>query len=202
MFSLTGAHGTGKTTLARKVAERLHIPFIETKTSDVFEQLGRDPKEDLPFNERLAVQEVILRKLREQYLSLDTHVPWITDRCPLDVLAYTISEIGRNDCPNDLLPALQQHILRCYEILNMFFTHVWHLQPGVRPQERLGKAPANIAHIEHFNMLIPSLAAQPFVTCAVLTIPREIVELNLRVELVTNQILSTLIDTNERKLAA
>ena len=202
MIGLWGPHRSGKTTLAREVAKRLDWHFIETNTSGVFEELGLDPAQDLPFPHRLAVQNVILKRLSEAYMSAPHGEPWISDRTPLDVLSYTWAEVGRNSVPAELQPAFHQHIVRAYETTNMHFVQVWNVQPGIELVAAPGKAACNVAHIEHFNMLFHAIASNPLNNVGCYRIPRDMTELNLRVDLLISTIADTVSDTSSRKYAA
>lgn len=189
MFGLCGPHRTGKTTLAERVAEQCGLVFLKTDVSGVFEAVGIDPKEELPFYKRLAMQNLILKKLREQYLAAgDPGKPWIADRTPLDVLMYTMAEVGRTNVPAALQPSLDKHIVRCYETMNLFFNAAFHLQPGIPLIDAPGKAPASKAYIEHCNMLIAPLAGNPLSTVPVYILPRDEIALHLRVRRVSKSV--------------
>ena len=67
MIGLSGAHRTGKSSLARAFAEKHGIPFVETSASQVFKDLGVDPAATHDFSTRLTVQEEILKRFDAMY---------------------------------------------------------------------------------------------------------------------------------------
>lgn len=99
MFALSGTHRSGKTTLAKAVAAKLDIPFVEMNVAQVFTDLGISPKSHMDFKDRLFVQGKILRhmeiKLGLAASSVHNGV-YITDRSPYDVLGYTMADVQRD----------------------------------------------------------------------------------------------------------
>ena len=90
---LTGAHATGKSTIAREMADLLGLNFITSQASQVFEDYGIDPKETLPFETRLGVQSIILSRHSDAWdRANDSGAPFITDRSPIDFIVYLMND--------------------------------------------------------------------------------------------------------------
>ena len=52
-YGLSGAHRTGKSTLAKRVAELLHMPYVEYHGSAIFARLHLDPKQKYGLETRM-----------------------------------------------------------------------------------------------------------------------------------------------------
>lgn len=151
-IGLCGSHRTGKTTTAKKLAIDNDIPFVETTTSAVFATHGLKPSSPMDFATRLWIQDKVLRAAEEIW-SLHRH--FITDRTPLDMLAYTLGDIqGRTVVEFE---ALQQYVQNCFAATNHYFGRLCVVQPGIPLIAAPGKAALNEAYIEHLNTLVLGL---------------------------------------------
>ncbi len=90
-LGLCGSHRTGKTTLAQMFAEEYDLDFVVTTTSEVFAEHGLKPSSPMDFTTRLWIQDKIISAAEKIWSGCDT--PFITDRTPLDMLAYTLGDI-------------------------------------------------------------------------------------------------------------
>lgn len=150
---LCGSHRTGKTTLAQALSTKLNIPFAKTDTSGVFKKHGLDPAVCMPFSQRLHIQHLILDdaiKIWGAYKSA-----FITDRTPLDMLAYTLCDItGSTEADFTML---EEYARLCFEAVNRFFGLVVVIQPAIAMRYEEGKAALNRAYLEHLNAVIMGL---------------------------------------------
>ena len=154
-LGLCGAHRTGKTTLAIAIASHLNIPFVRTTTSQVFADLGLDPAEPMDFKTRLFVQNHVLDAAEQVWQN--SAVPFVSDRTPIDMIAYTLGDIqGKTEVDFDLL---SQYIDRCFASTNQFFQNLAIIQPGIPLVYEDGKAALNAAYIEHINILVIGLCS-------------------------------------------
>jgi len=97
-IGIVGCAGTGKSSLARKVAEELKAPLLESKriTQDILERDGYDYSSGVQIERFLANtgrQNEILRRTMEQEQA-DT---FITDRTLVDLAAYVVCEMHDSD---------------------------------------------------------------------------------------------------------
>lgn len=156
MLGICGSHRTGKTTLARTMAETSGLFFLESKVSDTFRRMRVDPRADLPFEDRLYVQYQILYDMERLYLEAPTS-HFITDRTPIDVYSYLLADVQRST----LTPVQEDDLQRFWEeicrIVNKHLELVMVIQPGIELIEAEGKAPATTGYIEHVNALIIGL---------------------------------------------
>lgn len=155
MIGLIGAHRTGKTTLARAFSEETGITFAETSSSAVFKELGFDPQKDYDFKVRLFIQNRILDAAEAVYKASGVH--YITDRTPLDMLAYTMADIQRSNLDTDDSAMFVDYLERCFEVTNRHFASLIVIQPGIPLVDDKDKAPCNMAYMEHINSLAMGL---------------------------------------------
>jgi predicted ATPase len=97
-IGIAGCAGTGKSALARAIAEKLGIPLLESKeiTRDILERDGYDYSSGTQVERFLAStgrQNEILRRTLEQQ-AVDE---FVTDRTVVDLAAYVVCEMHDND---------------------------------------------------------------------------------------------------------
>jgi hypothetical protein len=176
-LGLCGAHRTGKTTLAIAISSHLNIPFVRTTTSQVFAQLGLDPAEPMDFQTRLFVQNHVLDAAEQVWK--ESASPFISDRTPIDMIAYTLGDIqGKTEVDFNLL---SQYIDRCFASTNQFFQNLAIIQPGIPLVYEEGKAALNAAYIEHINILVIGLCNDSRLKTNVFCNARDVINLKTRI---------------------
>jgi hypothetical protein len=176
-LGLCGAHRTGKTTLAIAISSHLNLPFVRTTTSQVFAQLGLDPAEPMDFQTRLFVQNHVLDAAEQVWQ--ESASPFISDRTPIDMIAYTLGDIqGKTDVDFNLL---SQYIDRCFASTNQFFQNLAIIQPGIPLVYEEGKAALNAAYIEHINVLVIGLCSDRRLKTNVFCNARDVINLKTRI---------------------
>ncbi|MFT4064350.1 AAA family ATPase [Paraburkholderia sp.] len=181
--SLCGAHRTGKTTLAKAYALKSGCLFLETSVSAINRELGFDLSKEHSFSERLAHQELILERIDRIYAQ-HAGEDFITDRSPLDMIAYTMAEaINDRVAPEDQ-ERFARYVQKCIDVTNRRFGILMLVQPGIALREEEGKAATNAAYIEHLNSIILGLTVDERVDTAHFYIPRHMRDLKDRVEAV------------------
>lgn len=176
-LGLCGAHRTGKTTLAIAISTDLNLPFVRTTTSQVFAQLGLDPAEPMDFQTRLFVQNHVLDAAEQVWQ--ESASPFISDRTPIDMIAYTLGDIqGKTDVDFNLL---SQYIDRCFASTNQFFQNLAIIQPGIPLVYEEGKAALNAAYIEHINILVIGLCNDSRLKTNVFCNARDVINLKTRI---------------------
>lgn len=130
LFGLTGAHRSGKTSLARTVADELGIEFYETSISKTSKELGYNSVADLSLVDRLHLQTLLLENHIQEINKRAR--PLITDRTPLDFLGYLACEFTMNNGNNLDYEVLQQAAIftdRCLETTKAYYDSVTYLCP-------------------------------------------------------------------------
>jgi hypothetical protein len=187
-IGLCGSHRTGKTTLARNIAKQCDLEFVVTTTSEVFAANGLKPSSPMDFKTRLWIQDKIITAAEEVWAGCDR--TFITDRTPLDMLAYTLGDI-QGVVMVDFVP-LQEYIERCIQSTNRFFGCLCVVQPGIKLVPAPGKAALNLAYIEHLNTLVLGLCADERITVPFHLLPRQVVDLQKRCDFLVQNALPPL----------
>jgi hypothetical protein len=192
-IGLCGSHRTGKTTLAEAIFQRTGMPFLKTVTSEVFQQCGIDPSGPMDFTKRLWIQHKILDSAEKMWQAEKKQ--FVTDRTPLDMMAYTLADIqGTTEVNFD---ELEGYLGRCIDVTNTFFALLVLVQPGIPLMHEEGKAALNEGYLEHLNYVILGLCNDDRVRGACVYLHRSLTSLDDRVNTVLNE-LEMIRDNTER----
>jgi hypothetical protein len=187
MIGLSGAQGVGKSTLAREASVVIELPFVQTTTSSVFRESGLDPAIRLSFEDRILIQNRILNTLDEQWGAV-TDGRFITDRTPLDMIGYTLAEIGQEPMTTDQEVKLRRYIQKCAEVCNKRFSAIIVVHPPMqlfpRPENQEGKAVNTWGFVEHVNRIILGSVSHPSIKVNHFFIPSHMTDLKARVSAV------------------
>lgn len=174
-LGLCGSHRTGKTTTAKQIAVDNDLPFVETTTSAVFARHGLQPSSPMDFATRLWIQDKVLAAAEEVWAG---HRCFITDRTPLDMLAYTLADIQGRTVVD--FAALERYAASCFAATNHYFSRLCVVQPGIPLIAAPGKAALNEAYIEHLNTLVLGLCLDERQQVAFTVMPRHCIAMGER----------------------
>lgn len=186
-IGLMGAHRVGKTTLAQRLADQLKLPFVPVCAGEVFEALGFDPAQPMDFAQRLVVQMLLLNR----GVTLWAQYPdgFVTDRTPIDMLAYTLTEVqGHNLTPGEE-HELAKYIEACIRLTNQLFHMLVLVQPGIPVISEPGKASLSPGYREHLNTLMLGVAGREDIYLPCYVVPRAALSLDDRVGAVKGAIM-------------
>lgn len=184
MIGLLGAHRVGKTTLAKAYAEKHKISFLETNVGGIMAKYGFKFREPMTFDKRLDMQETVLMEVTQLYKGAPGNS--ITDRTPLDFIAYTMAEVTGESVPAELEERYERFINECYAITNYFFSVLTLVQPGIPVVDEPGKASLSLAYREHLNTIFLGILASERVKVAHWHYRRETLDLETRVQNLAN----------------
>lgn len=150
-IGFAGASRTGKTTLARTIADERDIPFVDLSFTRIAKLLGVDPVAPMSTRERLAMQvaalavyERLVRAEREWF---------ITDRTPLDMLAYMLAEVGMHSDP-EIGEMTAVYVTQCLALTVERFNTIIVTRPLPFYEAAPGKPPLNLGYQVHIQYLI------------------------------------------------
>jgi len=179
-IGLCGSHRTGKTTLAKEVALKMGLDFVQTSTSDVFSENGLNPSEPMDFDTRIWIQNKIISAAEQVWKTAQKR--FITDRTPIDMMAYTLADIDGSSSVN--FAALEEYLDHCFQVTDTIFSHLFILQPAIPLVYEEGKAALNRSYMEHLNVLMQGLCCDERLHCPVYHIPRNILPVEDRVNVI------------------
>lgn len=180
-IGMCGAHRTGKTTLAMELSQLTGKQFVRTRVTEIFKQHGLHAAQDMDFETRLNIQYRILEACEEDWQKAEAD--FITDRTPVDFLAYTLGDIQGKTTVN--YESFDTYFNRCIDLSNRLFHTLIVLQPGIPLTEAEGKAALNKAYIEHINSLIIGLCHDQRVNSRIITVERGVIEFDERIRLIS-----------------
>lgn len=182
MLGLNGAHRTGKSTLAREYAKRNDILYVETSATEVFKQLGLDPRKSYEVDQRLMIQEAVLTALTRQYKEARKKSRlFIADRTPIDMASYMLADVTGKAVQSEALAKLvNEYVKRCLDATMEHFAVVVLVQPGIPIVDAPGKAAPCSAYMEHLNTIQRGLLADERFECQRFVLPRSITDLEKR----------------------
>jgi len=176
-IGLCGSHRTGKTTLAREIAGRTGMEFLQTTTSEVFARHGLDPSSAMDFHTRLWIQHKVVETAEAVWQGACG--PFISDRTPIDMMAYTLADIQGGTLVD--FAELEKYLDHCFAVTNSFFSDLVVIQPAIPLVHEEGKAALNRSYMEHLNMLVTGLCCDERLHCRFTLLSRGIVDLDARV---------------------
>jgi hypothetical protein len=158
MYGIAGAHRTGKTTLAKAIAEKLGIHYHDASVSKIMKECGIDGVRDVPLADRITLQEFILDKFIDAIKAAPR--PAICDRTPLDMIGYMLGELTMHNTPVELHEQIQFYAERCLVETTLHFDTVLTLRPLPDYAVEAGKPPFNRAYQSMVQFIIEGACSQ------------------------------------------
>lgn len=187
-LGLSGAHRTGKTAVAEILAERNDCPFIRSSAQQVAKDLGVKVDFGMPFHERMAYQEEVLRRFKEAYEQEAGNGLFVADRTPLDFAAYVLTDYHPDRVRGleyDANGWVLDYVRRCMELTGEYFFLVAVVQPGIPYVPEEGKPAPNPLYQEIMNTCLTGLGADHRVKSHFFLMPRNLTDLQERVSVAT-----------------
>lgn len=183
MIGLIGTSCTGKTTLAKAVADKTGIPYIPSPVREVYQSMGLSVNEPMSFEDRMLAQIKILHIAESIYSDMNNI--FISDRTPMDFAAHMIAEASAINLNAGQSNVLMKYIEDCYRVTNLYFSSLILLQPALNIVEEVGRT-TNKAYLEHINLLMIGFIADPNgkLYCAKHFMKKSVINLSRRVDLV------------------
>ena len=164
----TGTQGSGKTTVARELAQRLNLPFFGSRAGEIHRLYGVHADEQIDINLRLAIQEAILEAWRGDREQAE-RTGGVFDRCPLDFAAYMLADVGR-EMGEQASRLAAQYVRLCLSLTDDVGQIILckPLPAMIEDRGRDKASAANVAYGLHIHMLIAGFLAEHAIPHAVL----------------------------------
>jgi hypothetical protein len=158
-FGLCGASGTGKSTLAKEISETMGIPYHDASTTRIMKAAGFNPVNfTWSLDARLDAQEFLLKKFTEEVSRLPR--PFITDRTPIDMLAYTLGELTMLNATPEQGSRAYRYASDCMETTVNLFSAVLVLRPLPSYEATDTRPPPNKAYQLQTQLLMEGAVHQ------------------------------------------
>jgi hypothetical protein len=158
MFGLSGAHRTGKTTLAKAIAEKRGIPYFDASVTKIMREFGIDPVGHVTLDDRITAQEFLLKKFIDKVKAAPFNA--ISDRTPLDMVGYMLGEVTMHNTPVEFHQRIQDYVDACIALTQRHFDLVLIVRPLPEFKIEEGKPPFNRAYQSEVQFLIEGAAHQ------------------------------------------
>ena len=156
-IGLTGAHRTGKSALARRVAGKMGIDFIASPVSAIAKRYGFDMDQDRRHSPEFFIMQCeILDTLEKSFEGLSS---FVADRTPIDAAAYLIADVQANTGDEKFQQAVLRYVDRAIAATERLFDVVILLPPAIEFDPVDGKPGANLAYQEHHHLVCRGLHA-------------------------------------------
>ena len=160
---LLGAHRVGKSTLAYEYALKHNYQYHPISISKLQAEIGFDSNnQSYDFDDRIKIQDHVLKRLAENLEAIDNKGEYIiTDRCPLDLIGYTMIHVTEH-VTEEQSEWLLQYIQKCIDLTNKHYYRVVLIQPGIPlVTENTTSAVARMGIIEHLNLIYLGISTDP-----------------------------------------
>lgn len=158
-FALAGSSGTGKTTLAKAIADVMGIPYHDASVTRIMNEIGVNPVATLDsIDTRIAAQEQLLVRYIEELRTLPR--PFITDRTPLDMAAYVLGEVTMLNTTREQGERIAKYVSVCQERTRELFDAVTVLRPLPFYESKSTRPPPNPAYQHQIQTLIEGILGQ------------------------------------------
>lgn len=157
-FGFSGAHRTGKTTLAKQVAEDLKMQFLDGSVSKIMKEFGINAVGDIPLEQRIEAQEFLLKRYLDNLTKAPR--PLITDRTPLDMIGYMLGEITMHNCSAEAGKKANAYVENCLDATLRHFDTVIIVGPLAGYTVDPKSPPPNEAYQRAVQFLIEGAACR------------------------------------------
>jgi hypothetical protein len=156
IYGLCGAHRSGKTTVAKAIAEQMGIEFLDS-SFNVAREFGYDPVAPMPLRKRVEMQALVFEHHMHQLDKAPR--PLITDRTPVDFFAYLMAEFHMTSdrhAEADVLEAAALLAEHCLAFTPKTYDMVFFMEPLAVYEVDTTKAtpPENKAFQLHIDALM------------------------------------------------
>jgi hypothetical protein len=79
--------------------------------------------------------------------------PFICDRTPIDMMAYTLSEVGSETLSGDMEWELQDYLNDCRLATQRYFKHLVFVPRAIPIRSAKGKGSASLGYVDHIDAL-------------------------------------------------
>lgn len=136
----------------------MSLPFIDSSVTDLMKKAGYNGVADLPLDKRIDAQEQLLTFYQEKLDKAPR--PFITDRTPLDMIAYCLGELTMHNSTPEIGMRYASYTARCFAVTAQLFSQIILVRPLPVFEVDATKPPPNLGYQWLIQLLIEGSAAK------------------------------------------
>jgi hypothetical protein len=171
--------------MMKRFSDMTGISIVASVGTEVHKEFDVDPAMDIPFGLRMQIQERILERMDEKYEEVG--YTFVTDRTPVDFLAYTLADVRRDGHAELDLRRVERYIDNCYKVMNKHFSVLIVVPPAILYTSEPGKPYANLPYQQHIHLLCCGVIADQRNKVHTILIDKDNVSLDGRLESMCEQ---------------
>lgn len=149
-IGLAGAHGVGKSTIAKSLADIYGLTFITSAGAKTIKKFNFDMEHDNRLETGMKMQAEQLSAMIDE---LQGKISYVSDRTPIDAAAYLLADATAPAGSIFTQMDTVMYVEQAMELTAEHFDLVILVPPAIDFVEREGRAPQNEAYREHLHML-------------------------------------------------
>jgi len=137
-IGLTGSHRTGKSSLAKMLAELIEVPYLDMAIGKNAVWNIFNSHDNVTFAERLVIQKRLLADVEQVLKDQKKNESFVSDRTPVDLLSYLLCNI--DSTTSELFDEeVEEFIAKCRILTLKYFDMIFVVQPGILFEKNEGK---------------------------------------------------------------
>jgi nicotinamide riboside kinase len=161
LFGISGASGTGKTTLAKRVAEDLGITYMPTSITECAKKHGFDAVAPMSLQSRIELQMHLLKDHVDMVTNADR--PLIVDRTPIDMVAYLMAEFDMHShmrATSEEIVAAEEYVDLCLDATTRLYDYIFVLGQLDHYEIKESRPADNRAYQTHTQLIMQGCLSQ------------------------------------------
>jgi len=182
-IGLSGAHRTGKSTIAKKLAEDRGWTYVESIAGGLVKEMGLDVSV-MTWEDRIRYQTALFNQFKAFYEAQTE--PFIADRTPLDLATYLLMDLPPVNHPT-VMEYVNKYVQGCLRMTQQYHVIVGLVQPGIPYVEEPDKPVFDSARQEKFNFICRGLISDDRMSIDRFVVPRDITDFEERVDYIAEE---------------
>lgn len=179
-IGFVGPHRSGKTTLARLLAEELKVDLVESEVSAIARDMKFNMGAKNSLGTRLKFQEKVLVNFLNTQVKREGD--FVSDRTPIDAAAYLMADVQASVGTIEQQEEVLEYCDAAMRMLSRTYDIVIFVPAAISVEPAEGKPPINPAYQEHHGMLCAGMLCDDQVEVYWDSIPRDCLSVEDRMQ--------------------
>lgn len=201
LFGLTGSAGTGKTTLAKRIAEDLGIEYMPASVTETAKKHGFNSVGVLNLQERMKLQEKLLEDHIQMVCKADR--PLIVDRTPIDFIGYMMGELDMHShmrLSAEEIAWIEEYKNLCLEATVKLYDYVFILKQLDSYEIKDSRPADNRAYQTHTQLIMQGCMSEVYGRLNFMVVRNQ--DLEARAELLHNTLVQRMDDISKERASS